>query len=147
ERNALDDLVELLGGYPLPLTVVLPALSAAQPSTVLAELQAGGPGADPSGLNHRAIEYSYGKLDPTLQNSLLLLAPFTHVIWTGPVLDRYQELLLADETVRSLGLIDLAAALDQAVSVGLASPHPQLDPVVQLQPVLPYFLRNRLHDQ
>ena len=146
ERDALQDLVTLLGGYPLPLTVVLPILATAPPSAVLAELKTGGPGADPTGLIHRAIEYSHGKLDPALQDSLLLLAPFTAVIGTGPILDNYRDLLLQHDAVRALGTIDLAAALDQAVSVGLAAPHPELGHLVQVQPVLPYFLRGRLHD-
>ena len=77
ERSALQELVTLLGGYPLPLTVVLPVLATVPPSAILAELKAGGPGADPAGLIGRAIEYSHGKLDPALQHSLLLLAPFT----------------------------------------------------------------------
>ena len=66
---------------------MLPVLASAPPSAVLAELRAGGPGADPAGLIIRAIEYSHGKLDPALQSSLLLLAPFTAVIPTGPILD------------------------------------------------------------
>jgi tetratricopeptide (TPR) repeat protein len=147
EHEALQDLVQLLGGYPLPLTVVLPVLAASKPSEVLAELREGGPGADPTGLIHRAIEYSHGKLDESLQNSLLLLAPFTSVIPTGPFLELYQELLEQDEAVHALGQIDLAVALNQAVSVGLAATHPVLDYLVQVQPVLPYFLRSRLHDQ
>ena len=43
ERQALQDLTGLLGGYPLPMTVVLPALAAAPPSRVLADLRAGDP--------------------------------------------------------------------------------------------------------
>jgi tetratricopeptide (TPR) repeat protein len=147
ERGALQELVRLLGGYPLSLTVVLPVLAAAPPSAVLAELKAGGRGADPAGLIGRAIEYSHGQLDPALQNSLLLLAPFTSVIGTGRMLERYRDRLLEHEAVRALGSVDLAAALDQAVSVGLATPHPQHGDLVQVQPVLPYFLRSRLHHQ
>jgi len=147
EREALDALVKLLGGYPLPLTVVLPVLESSKPSEVLAELREGGPGADPTGLIHRAIEYSHGKLDESLQNSLLLLAPFTSVTPPGPLLEHYHELLLQDEAVQALGEINLAAALDRAIAVGLAAPHPQLTNMVQVQPVLPYFLRSRLHDQ
>jgi tetratricopeptide (TPR) repeat protein/cellulose biosynthesis protein BcsQ len=147
ERQALQDLVALLGGYPLPLTVVLPVLAVTPPSAVLAELQTGGHGTDPAGLIRRTIEYSYGKLDPAMQNSLLLLAPFTAVIGTGQILDRYQELLLQDEAVQRLGPIDLTSALGQAVSVGLAAPHPQIGYLVQVQPVLPYFLRNSLSAQ
>jgi tetratricopeptide (TPR) repeat protein len=147
ERGALQELVTMLGGYPLPLTVVLPVLAAAPPSKVLPELKAGGRGADPAGLISRAIEYSHGKLDTALQNSLLLLAPFTAVIPTGPTLDRYRDLLLQHQAIQALGQVDLAAALGQTVTVGLAAPHPQLTGMVQVQPVLPYFLRSRLHDQ
>ena len=147
ERTALQELVTLLDGYPLPLTVVLPALASSPPSKVLGELREGSADADPVGLIHRAIEYSYGKLDPALQNSLLLLAPFTEVIGIGPILERYQELLHEDETVRELGPVDLAAAVSQAVTVGLAAPHAQLTNMMLVQPVLPYFLRSRLQDQ
>ena len=147
ERDALQQLVTLLGGYPLPLTVVLPVLADTAPSQVLAELKAGGPGADPAGLITRAIEYSHGKLDPALQTSMLLLAPFTAVIPTGQILDDYKDLLLQHEATQELGPVDLTAALDQAVAVGLAAPHPQLGYLVQVQPVLPYFLRSRLHHQ
>ncbi len=147
ERGALQELITLLGGYPLPLTVVVPVLAAAPPTAVLAELKAGRPGADPAGLIGRAIEYSHGKLDPALQHSLLLLAPFTAVIPVAPILDTYRDLLLQHEAVQALGPVDLAAALGQAVTVGLATPHPQLGYLVQVQPVLPYFLRSRLYHQ
>jgi tetratricopeptide (TPR) repeat protein len=147
ERSALAELVTLLGGYPLPLTVVLPILATAKPSEVLAELQAGGEAADPAGLIRKAVEYSHGKLDPALQASLQLLAPFTAVISAGRLLQGYQDLLLRDSRVRALSPVDLAAALDQAVTVGLATPHLQLDYLVQVQPILPWFLRSRLHAQ
>jgi tetratricopeptide (TPR) repeat protein len=147
ERGALQELVALLGGYPLPLTVVLPVLAVSPPSAVLAELKEGGGGVDPTGLIHHAIEYSHGKLDPGLQNSLLLLAPFSSVVATGPLLESYHDLLLQHEAVQAMGPIDLAAALNQAVAVGLAAPHPDLTDWIQVQPVLPYFLRSRLQDQ
>jgi tetratricopeptide (TPR) repeat protein len=148
EHAALQDLVTLLGGYPLALTVVLPVLESSRPSMVLAELRRGGPDADPANLIYSAIEYSHGKLDPKLQNSLQLLAPFTGTISTGPILDGYQRFLLVDESVRELGPIDISASLKQAVSVGLAAPHPQFkSSMVQVQPILPYFLRSRLRDR
>jgi len=146
ENTALQELITLLGGYPLPLTVVLPVLAATPPTAVLAELKAGGPGADPAGLISRAIEYSHGKLDPALQDSLLLLAPFTAVIPLA-FMETYHDLLRQDQAVQELGPVDLAAAIGQAVTVGLAAPHPQLSYLVQIQPVLPYFLRSRLNDR
>ncbi len=147
ERQALSDLVELLGGYPLPITVVLPVLTAAAPSQVLAELKTGGEVADPTEKIIQAIEYSHGKLDPALQASLLLLAPFTAVIPPGPYLDYYRARLLGNDHVQVTSAADLARAVAEAIRVGLAAPHPQLSDYVQVQPVLPYFLRSRLrHD-
>ena len=146
EHGALQELVTLLGGYPLPLTVVLPVLANAPPSAVLAELKTGGSGADPAGLISGAIEYSHGKLDPALQNALLLLAPFTAVIPAG-FLDTYRDLLVQHQAVQALGPVDLPAALDQAITVGLGTPHPRLGYLVQVQPVLPWFLRSRVHSQ
>lgn len=145
ERQALEEVVTLLGGYPLPLTVVLPVLASAPPSEVLGELVSGDLGADPAGLITRAIEYSHGKLDPDLQDSLQVLAPFTAAVPTGQFLSSYQELLLADQRfLGTLGSIDLARAANEATNVGLAVPHPQVQNLLQVQPVLPWFLRNRL---
>jgi tetratricopeptide (TPR) repeat protein len=146
ERQALSDLITLLGGYPLALTVVITVLATAAPSAVLADLQAGGTGADPAGVITAAIEYSYGKLDPIVQNSLLLLAPFTGVIPLGPPLDGYQDAISADPAVQRLGTIDLAAAVKHTVRVGLAGPYPRHTGFVQVQPLLPYFLRGKLRD-
>ncbi len=143
ERQALEDLTGLLGGYPLPMTVVLPALAAAPPSRVLADLQAGDLGADPAQRIIAAIEYSHGRLDPALQEALLLLAPFTAVIPPSEALAGYRSSLL-DGGAEISGEPDLVQAVAEAVRVGLASPHPELTGWVQVQPVFPYFLRTRL---
>ena len=147
ERDALNELIALLGGYPLPLTAVLPILASTKPSVVLAELKGGGNVADPGGLIRRTVEYSLGKLDPSMQNSLQLLAPFTSVIPTGPFLQDYQELLLQDPTVQRLGTVDIGAALEQVSAIGLATPHDRVGFLMQVQPVLPWFLRSRMLDE
>ncbi|WP_256788716.1 tetratricopeptide repeat protein [Frankia sp. AvcI1] len=146
QRAALDRLIDLLGGYPLPLTAVLPVLAGATPTGVLDDLDTGERDADPVGLVRTAIEYSYGKLDPALQQSLLLLAPFTAVVPTGASLAHYQEILAGFPAIAALGPLDLAGAVEHAVGVGLATPHPHLSDMVQVQPVLPYFLRTRIRD-
>ena len=147
ERRALQELTGLLGGYPLPMTVVLPALATTPPSQVLADLQAGDPGADPAQKIIAAIEYSHGRLDPALQDALLLLAPFTAVIPSPRALADYRRFLSGDATAGIDGEPDLDGAVAEAVRVGLAAPHPVLDGWVQVQPVFPYFLRTRLHDR
>ena len=147
ERQALQDLTGLLGGYPLPMTVVLPSLATIPPSQVLADLKAGEPGADPAQKIIAAIEYSHGRLDPALQESLLLLAPFTAVIPAPEVLADYRSFLLDDDTAEITDEVDLDRAVAEAVRVGLAAPHSQLPGWVQVQPVFPYFLRTRLRDR
>jgi tetratricopeptide (TPR) repeat protein len=144
QRQALLDLTKLLGGYPLPLTVVLPALATRKPSEVLADLREGTPEGDPVGLIRKAIEYSHGKLDPHTRNSLLLLAPFTASIPTGPLLKPYLEALSGQEAVTALGPVDLDTAIREAIRVGLGEPSTQLTGFVRILPVLPYFLRTRL---
>ncbi|MEU4447435.1 tetratricopeptide repeat protein [Actinosynnema sp. NPDC050801] len=145
QRRALQRLLTLLGGYPLPLEVVLPTLADTDPTTVLAELDTGGTIADPVGLIRTAIEYSHGKLDPATQNALLLLAPFTTTVPTGPVLDRYHELLTEDPAATLAGPPDPQAGLRAAVTIGLAATAGGSD--AQIVPVLPYFLRHRLREQ
>ena len=146
ERAALDELAAILRGYPLALTVDLPVVAATAPSDVLAELKRGGKDADPSSIIQQAVELSHGRLDPTTQNSLILLASFTSVVPTGG-LDRYRQLLEIHESVKALGPLDLSGALNQAVKVGLAIPDTQSQNHIRLQPLLPFFLRTRLVDQ
>ncbi|WP_280390489.1 tetratricopeptide repeat protein, partial [Nocardia brasiliensis] len=147
QRDSLDQLLTLLDGYPLPLEVVLPNLATTAPATVLAELNAGGATADPIGLIGAAIGYSHSKLDPTLQHSLALLAPFTAVIPGGDILAEYQRLLgEAEPTQDRWGSLDLAAGVAAAVEIGLATAHDTLRGWVQTVPILPYFLRRILHE-
>ncbi|KXK60422.1 hypothetical protein AWW66_18985 [Micromonospora rosaria] len=145
QRQALEELRGLLGGYPLPLAVVLPTVATHTPAQVLADLRQGGTEADPLGLISTAIAYSHGKLDPATQHALLLLAPFTGSI-PLTVLDAYRKRLATHAAVRALGSVDLAAAVAEAVRVGLATPHPRRAGWVQTLPVLPYFLRARLRE-
>jgi len=146
EREALEELVTVLGGYPLALTVVLPAIASTPPSDVLAELKRGGEGTDPAKIIQRAVEFSHGRLDPTTQSSLIVLAPFTGVV-PKFTLDLYGELLGKHEAVKALGALDLEAGLSQAIDVGLATAEARFPGHIRLQPLFPFFLRTRLADQ
>lgn len=146
QRKALEELLDLLGGYPLPLEVVLPVLAHATAQTVINELNTGDT-TDPAGLILRAVGYSHGKLDPALQAALLLFAPFTDTIPAGPILDRYHHLLAEQPASHPLDAIDLHQGLQSAIDIGLAAPHPVLAGWVRLVPVLTYFLRNRLRNR
>ncbi|MEV4640862.1 tetratricopeptide repeat protein [Actinoplanes sp. NPDC049548] len=146
QRQALQELMRVLDGYPLSMTVVLPNLATARPTEVLAELHSGDAGVDPTMAARRAIEYSHGKLDPALQRSLLLLAPFTATI-PAHMLDDYFDALRAALGSEALDGVDLVAAVSELRRVGLAADHPMLRGFVQTVPVLPFFLRNRMRDQ
>jgi tetratricopeptide (TPR) repeat protein len=143
ERQALRDLIRVLDGYPLPMTVVLPNLATNPPTQVLAELHSGDISADPTMAARMAIEYSHGKLDPALQKSLLLLAPFTALI-PAPALDTYAAELSAELGPDALEGVDLTAAVAELQRVGLAVSHPLFHEFVQVVPVIPFFLRNRM---
>jgi tetratricopeptide (TPR) repeat protein len=146
QRRALTDLVRALGGYPLPITAVMPQLATMSPAQVLAELRAGQGTADPGSVTHRAIEYSYGKLDPRLQKAILLLAPFTATI-PVPLMDNYARILSRQDGAPPVDAADLTGAVDELRRVGLVSAHPAgIGGWMQIVPILPYFLRGRLRD-
>jgi hypothetical protein len=109
-------------------------------------LHSGDTSADPTMAARMAIEYSHGKLDPALQRSLLLLAPFTATIPAKGALDVYIAQLRTDLTGQDLDGIDLSAAVAELQRVGLATAHPALVGYLTVVPILPYFLRNRLRD-
>lgn len=143
QRKALSELMRLIDGYPLPMTVIMPQLAGTPPARILAEFGSGGDAVDPSMAARRAIEYSHGKLDPALQKSILLLAPFTGSI-PVPVLHIYVNELRAGAGEVNIGEVDLAGAVAELRSVGLARAHPELTGFVETVPILPYFLRNRI---
>jgi tetratricopeptide (TPR) repeat protein len=146
ERKALDELVEILRGSPLALSVVLPIVAESSPSAVLAQLRRGGGAADPEGVIQEAIEFSHGRLDPATQSSLVVLAPFTGVV-PRRALGHYGKLLNEHETVRALGELDIEGALERAIGAGLASPDAGSPNHIRLQPVFPFFLRTGLVDR
>jgi tetratricopeptide (TPR) repeat protein len=143
DRRTLDELVELLGSYPLMLTVVLPGLADSTPAELIAELTAAADGDSRRLSVERALEVSYRRLDPAVQSALLCLAPFASAI-DRLVLERYAELLGMRPEVAALGVPDMPAALDAAIQVGLASAHIERERMIRLQPLLPSFLRTRL---
>ena len=145
-------LLKLLGGYPLPMEVVLANLRQQTPAEVLAALQAGDVRIDPKADSQektasilRCIDYSHGNLSPDAQALLVCLAPFTGVIFT-PTLDDYTEQLKQQPALAQLPFERWQEVLQEAANWGLLSPHLEVNGFLQLQPVLPYFLRSRLND-
>ncbi len=148
-RNDADmlRLLALLDGYPLPLEVVLANLARQTPAKVLAALQTGDAAIDMRSERKtesilRCIEYAHSNLAPEAQRLLVCLAPFTGVIYTG-LLDDYTAHLRAQPALADMPFDRWPEVLQAAADWGLLAPHEE-DGFLRLQPILPYFLRNRL---
>lgn len=160
ERNGIDHryqededfatILKLLDGYPMAMEVILPNLKSRKPSEVLVALLKGDITLDREGATDRteslilSIEYSFGNLVEDQQCVLLCLAPFTSVIHKD-VLERYVELLREQPALAHLSFDTLGAAIGEAADWGLLRPHDRQPEFLKLQPIFPYFLRNRLN--
>jgi tetratricopeptide (TPR) repeat protein len=146
----LEWLLKLLNGYPLPLEVVLANLSRQTPAEVVAALQAGDVSLDTPDSQKRTesilrcIDYSHSNLSPEAQGLLLCLAPFTLVI-SKTMLPWYTGKLRIQAALASLPYERWDEVLQEAVNLGLLSPHPIQPSYFCLHPTLPYFLRSRLN--
>jgi tetratricopeptide (TPR) repeat protein len=146
----LADLLKLLAGYPLPIEVVLSNLPARSPADVLAALRAGNVDLDQGDPQKRTesilgcIDYAYSNLAPERQQLLLCLAPFASVLFV-PGLPQYSEALRRQKVLADLPFDDWEKVLDEAAQRGLLGPHPDYSGYLNLQPVLPFFLRGRLN--
>ncbi len=141
----------MLDGYPLALEVVLANLTHQTPTEVLTALQAGDVSIDPKSDSLdktesilRCIDYSHSNLSPEAQQLLLCLAPFTSVVYTR-ALDNYTNHLRKQPVLAPLPFERWPEVLQEAENWGLLSPDPARPRILRLQPIFPYFLRNRLY--
>ena len=145
----VQKLLTLLGGYPLPLEVVLADLACQTPVEVLKVLEASGVGVDSSDSEERTerilrcVEYSHGNLSSEAQGLLTCLAPFTSVIWQD-ILEPYTEKLREQPTLAHLPFDRWTEVLQEGARWGLLSSHPDTPSFLCLQPIFTYFLCNRL---
>jgi tetratricopeptide (TPR) repeat protein len=75
---------------------------------------------------------------------LLCLAPFTAVIDTA-LLDNYTKRLRQQPILATLPFERWPEVLQEAANWGLLSPDSKIPRFMRLQPIFPYFLRNRLY--
>jgi tetratricopeptide (TPR) repeat protein len=145
----LPTLIKLLDGFPLALEVVLANLAHQTPSQVLAALQAGSvtlqTGESDTRTENilRCIDYSHSNLSPEAQQLLLCLALFTSVIFRD-LLEQYATQLKKQPALQHLPFDRWSEVVQEAECWGLLSPDSDLPSFLHLQPVLPYFLRNRI---
>lgn len=146
----LDRLLRLLAGYPLALEVVLANLSKQTPKEVLEALESGDVDLDSPDAQTktesivRCIEYSHGNLSEETQALLSCLAPFTSVV-SAQALPHYTEQLKQQPELADLPFETWEEVLQEAARWGLLSPH-EIPGFLRLQPIFPYFLRNRLKE-
>ena len=151
-------LIKVLDGFPLALEVVLANLAHQTPTEVLVALQAGDvkldideSGQQPKNIFEqktesilRCIDYSHSNLSPEAQQLPLCLAPFTSAIWLD-MLDQYIDYLRQQPVLVTLPFERWPEVLQEAENWGLLSPDPRIPRFLRLQPIFPYFLRNRLY--
>src|SRR5207302_6138505 len=92
----------------------------------------------------RCIDYSHSNLSPEVQQLLLCLAPFTSVIWID-YLDNYTSHLRQQPVLATLEFERWPEVLKEAANWGLLIPDSDIPRFLRLQPIFPYFLRNRLY--
>ncbi|WP_089718589.1 CHAT domain-containing protein, partial [Candidatus Entotheonella palauensis] len=153
QSEALSRLLKLLGGYPLPLEVVLANLAHQKPEDIVMALEQGDLTLDPEADNTspeartrsliRCIEYSHSNLDPASQKLLLCLFPFTGVVWKDQ-LSPYIERLQQQAALADWPFDRWSEVLQTAQDWGLLTAQGQLPGFLSLQPTFPYFLKTRL---
>jgi hypothetical protein len=144
-------LLNFLKGYPLPIQVVLANLSSQTPAEVIVALKLGDADIDnQKGVSKtesilRCIDYSHSNLSQEAQRLLLCLSPFTGVIFE-PTLDNYTKYLKEQPATSGLPFDRWQDVIQEASRWGLMTQH-ELPGFISLQPVLPYFLKNRLNQE
>lgn len=142
-------LLKLLDGFPLALEVVLANLARQAPAEILAALHAGDISLDTPGQTDKTtsilqcIDYSHSNLSAEAQNLLLYFAPFTTTFDAG-LLEAYTKHLQAQAVLADLPFERWSDVLREARNWGLLTPDATNPRFLHLQPVLPYFLQNRL---
>ncbi len=142
-------LMKLLAGYPLAMEVVLANLKNQQPEEILSGLQAADIDLDTESEDKtksiiQCVEYSHSNLSPEAQKLLLCLAPFSGFIYRE-FIPNYSQELQKLEQFQDYPFDQFDQAIQEAINWGLLSPinenYPEL---LAIQPVFPYFLKNKL---
>ncbi len=93
----------------------------------------------------RCIEYSHSNLSPEAQALLACLAPFTGALNSG-MLEVYSAKLREEPALAGLPYERWPEVLQEAVNWGLLTPFDVAgNQYLRIQPIFPYFLRNRLN--
>jgi len=153
-QTAMHRLLRLLGGYPLPIEVVLSGLAKVTPEDIVTRLQAADINLDVASATEdktksilACVAYSHSNLSPDSQRLLLCLAPFTGVVNVAN-LEEYTQHLKAQPALADLPFDQWDSLIGEAINWGLLKPHPHLgeNGYLNFQPIFPYFLKTRLQE-
>ena len=141
-------LMKVLAGYPLAMEVVLPNLKTQSPSEILVALQAADIDLDVESEDKtksilKCVEYSHSNLSESAQKLLLCLAPFSGFINRDGI-PNYAEELQKLEPFQDFNFANLDGAIQEAIHWGLLEAMDESDRLLSIQPVFPYFLKNKL---
>lgn len=149
-------LLDILGGYPLVMQVVLPQLKTKSPKTILEELKIGeGSIDDETGKDKtqsiiKCLEYSFRNLSEDARKLLLCLAPFQNAVNVLPgAIEPYINELKKFEIFQDYPFEKFDMVIKEAVKNGLmnkATPDSPFE-IMVLQPAFTYFLKNQLRRQ
>ncbi len=159
-RHDLQHLLKLLDGFPLALEVVLPNLVHTTPKKILSALQAGDVKLDTEESKQqgkdifeqktesilRCIDYSHSNLSPEAQQLLLCLTPFTSVFWYSICLINISPNSNSNRSSLLFPLTAFRKCYKKPPTGVCSAPDPNNPRFLRLQPILPYFLRNRMSD-
>ncbi|NIM14913.1 MAG: tetratricopeptide repeat protein [Candidatus Aminicenantes bacterium] len=144
DRDEFNRLMNILAGYPLAMEIILPNLgtrSAKELREMLMGRDIDLKGRKVSEEIFKCINISFSLLDPEVQNSLLVFAPFTSFLNTMS-LEVYLKGLQKSTSYSNLTLENLKEALHQGEIQGLLK---KIFPnCYTIQPVLPFFLGQRV---
>ena len=131
QQDDFQRLLRLLGGYPLPLEVVLANLARQTPAEVLGALEAGDVNLDSGNAWKKTesilkcIDYSHSNLSPEAQGLLVCLAPFTLVL-SVKLLEPYTAELKQHSALAHLNFDRWPEVIKEATNWGLLKPHPEV---------------------
>ena len=143
-------LMKLLAGYPLAMEVVLANLKNQKPEEILSGLQAADIDLDTESEDKtksiiQCVEYSHSNLSPEAQKLLLCLAPFSGFIFRRGIPNYSQELQKL-EVFKDYPFEQFDDAIQEAINWGLLSSDENFPDLLTIQPVFPYFLKNKLKE-
>jgi len=144
-------LMKLLAGYPLAMEVILPNLKNRTSIQIIDSLKAGdvdlerNDGKDKTESILKCVDYSHSNISEDAKKLLIFLAPFNSII-NLTFLPQYTEQLKQFPSFKDYPFELWESVISETVNWGLMEPLSFDMPIMNLQPVFPYFLQIKLEE-